>query len=43
MRALYIAHPDLSILESLENTLSPGYHRGYCKIFCVLAAGEPVP
>lgn len=43
MRALYIANPDLSDLESLENTLSPNYHGGYCKILCVLAASEPVP
>ena len=43
MRALYIANPDLSILESLENTLFPSYHGGYCKTFCVRAASEPVP
>ena len=43
MRALCIANPDLPDLESLEDTLSPNYHGGYCKVLCILATSKPVP
>ena len=35
--------PDLSVLESLKDSLSLSYHGGCCKVFCVFAACEPVP
>ena len=43
MWALYIANPETSVLESLEDSLSPSYYGGYCKVFFVFAAREPVP
>ncbi len=43
MWALYSANPDLSPLESLEDSLSPSHHGGHCKVFFVFAALEPVP
>ena len=36
----YITNPDLAVLESLEDSLSPNYHGGHCKVLFVFAASE---